>query len=356
MALLDFMPLSVSLSISFSSDYYHAHAGSRFTEDVLAHPLARYEQKVRQWEYRKATFPEMFGNEGRPNPDLGIGVPTNPRIFGCQVRYREHMDAHALPLLRPDEDPATLKLPDIQHNMQWLYDEIDVLVDHGWNKHEIGLPDLQGPLNMLFRVVGDTRMLSLLARNSKAEVVHHLLDLASDLYIEVHLSLRKATGRPMKTGFTASGCTYYYLSPAQFTTFILPVIAKCEGKLGEHVGLHHCGEASTDKIEAYARYPWRSATFGFGSDLRRARELMVHPRLGPIELQCRVSPYRMLNQPAPRIREDIEWITAQVRGGPASIHLVGCPNDTPVENIHALREAVLVYNTAREREEEQEGG
>lgn len=348
------MPLYVSCSISFSSAWYHHHAGSRYTEDILGDPVARYEQSKREWECRINKYPEFFEREkdSPPRPYLGIGVPTNPKIFGCKVKFREHMDAHALPLLKPDDDPKSLKLPDVQEGMNWVYEEIDTLLDAGWKRKELGLPDLQGPLNTSMKLVGDQRMLRLIASKKRAGDVRHVLEVASDLYIEVHQSLRKATERAVDGGFTASGCTYFYISPKHFENFIIPIVKKCE-VLGE-AGLHHCGEAPTEKIEAYAKYPWRNVTFGFGSDLKLARKLMIHPKLGPIQFGCRISPFRMLNQPAEQITKDVEWILENVKGGPAGIHLVGCPNGTPEENLWALWNAVKAYNDKKAEEEEEE--
>ncbi len=76
-------------------------------------------------------------------------------------------------------------------------------------------------------------------------------------------NFEKPPERDPRGGVTVSGCTYYYLSPSKWIKFILPLIQKLE-VFGKSVGLHHCGEANTDKIEAYAQYPWSHAELGFG--------------------------------------------------------------------------------------------
>ncbi|MHA1682999.1 MAG: uroporphyrinogen decarboxylase family protein [Promethearchaeota archaeon] len=353
MALLDFLPFYISCRMSFATAYYHAHAGTCYDQEHMLDPVKRHEQEVKAWEYRVNKYPEFFEHEknSKPRPYLGVGVPTNPKIFGCTVHYRPHMDAHALTYLGEGENPMSLKVPDIQANMQWLYEEIDALVDRGWKKEEIRLPDLQGPLNTSMKLVGDNRMLKLIAQRKKEEVVRHILDVASDLYTEVYTSLRKATGRPEKSPWTASGCTYYYLSPFHFKKFIIPVIEKCKESMGNIVALHHCGVAPTKKIEAYAEFPWREVTLGFGSDYELARKLFIHPNLGPIVINCRISPFRMLNQTAQQIKEDVARITSGIKGGPGNIHLVGCPNNTPEENLWALWNAVKAYNDKKAEEE-----
>jgi uroporphyrinogen-III decarboxylase len=129
-------------------------------------------------------------------------------------------------------------------------------------------------------------------------------------------------------------------------------VRKCE-VLGT-IGLHHCGEAPAEKVEAYAQYPWTSVELGFGSNLRRARELIIHPKLGPVPFSCRISPYRMLNQPADQIRRDVEWICDQAKGDPVSINVVGIPLGTPDENLWAMFNAVQEYNKQKEMELEDE--
>ena len=233
--------------------------------------------------------------------------------------------------------------------MQWLFTEIDTFVEAGYRSNEIGLPDLQGELNVAMKLIGDDRLLGLIANKNREEIVRHVLDVTSDTYIHVVQELRKATGRDPRGGVTVSGCTYYYLSPSKWIKFILPLIQKLE-VFGKSVGLHHCGEANTDKIEAYAQYPWSHAELGFGSDLKRARELFTSKERGPIQLTCRVSPYRMLNQTAAQITQDVEGIIENAKGGPMSIAVVGTPNDTPEENLWAMFNAVEAYNKLKEQE------
>ena len=259
------------------------------------------------------------------------------------------MNPFAKSLLKPGDNPMDLKVPNLQDSMQWLLEEVDTLVEQGHEKKTIGLPDLQGPLNVAMKLVGDNQMLSLIARRSKAEVVEHILEVAADAYIEIYQTLRKATGRDPISNFSVSGCTYYYISPKQWTKFILPVVKKCEA-LGNGIRLHHCGEADSGRIDAYSKYPWNAVEFGFGSDLALARKVFDHPKLGALEMSCRMSPYRMLNQSADQITSDIEGIISQVKGGPASINCVGVPYGTPEENLWALWNAVDAYNKAKEAE------
>nr|MDO8086655.1 uroporphyrinogen decarboxylase family protein [Candidatus Sigynarchaeum springense] len=351
MALLPFLPLHISCGFSFASDWLYHNAGIAMDEKTMRDPLLRIERGKKEQAFLHSKYPAIFRNlpDPRGSPGLGVGVASLPMIMGCKVRFADHMDPIALPALRPDDDPMTLKVPDLDDAMQWLYREIDVLVDHGYPKHSIGLPNIQGPHNIAFRVVGDTRFLGLIGRPSKAAVVHHVLDVVSDTFIEVTKRLRRATGKPEKGPFSMAGCTYYYLSPKQWRTFELPVLEKCKA-LGD-MGLHHCGVATNDMLDNYALWPWTSVEWGFGTDLGYARQRFISSKTGPLPFSCRVSPYRMLNQPASQITADVNWIIEGVQGGPARVAVVGIPWKTPDENIFAMKRAVDAYNRKKAEEE-----
>ena len=353
--LLDFMPLYVQLGFNFAADFYHYHMGSKYTQEIMLDPQKRLEQHEQEEIFIREKYPKYY--EHRPlsvSPSLGIGVATIPRCWGCEVRFEPHMNPFAYALLSPDDDPMTLKKPNLDDSMQWLFEEIDVYTEMGYDKSRISLPDLQGPLNVAMKLVGDNRMLSLIARKKKADVVDSILEKSADIYIEVNKRLRKATDRPEKANWSVSGCTYYYLRPPQWERFIFPVIERCRRELGEGVRLHHCGEADEAKLETYSKIDWREIELGFGSDLKYARHHFINKKLGPVQISCRISPYRMLNQTAEQVQKDVQWILENVKGGPASISVVGCPYKTPEANLEALWSAVNDYNLSHADEDDED--
>ncbi len=354
MALLDYLPLNIRAGFSFASDWYYHNCGTPWDEVTMRDPVKRHAMQEKQAHFVRQKYPTFFGEDSekvRPHPSIGIGVATLPMLFGSPVRFTPNMDPIALPALAPTDDPMMLKPPDLDNEMQWLFKEIDTLIAAGWKKQEIGLPNLQGPLNIAMRVVGDTRMLNLIARKSQAATVRHILTVISDAFIDVNRILRKGLNKPPVSGFTIAGCTYAYLGPTHWLEFCLPIVKKCE-VLG-NVGLHHCGVAPAEKLEAYAHYPWTNVELGFGSDLKRARQLFIHPKLGPVPFSCRISPFRMLNQPAKQIRKDVEWICENAKGGLVSINVVGIPLGTKDENLWAMYNAVEDYNKRKEAEMEE---
>ena len=353
MALLDFMPMYIRLGISFASDYFHQHAGSIYSQEIMDDPIKRHNQKMNELKHINATYPHFaIGSYKIVGPTLGIGVPTIPKVWGCKIQYAPHLDPVAVSLLSKNDNPLDLKLPNVDDGIQWLLSEVDEFVEAGYKKETFNLPDLQGPLNVAMKLVGDGRMLSLIARKNKADVVEYILDKSAEMYIEVKKRLLEATGQKKNSAYTISGCTYYYLRPAQWTKFILPVIDRTIAEFGPMIRLHHCGEANKDQLDAYSAVDWLGVEFGFGSDLKHAREIFDTPKTGPLDLSCRISPYRMLNQTPEQIKMDVQTIIDGVQGGPASIGLVGCPNDVPIENLNALWDAVQDYIKKKEEEED----
>lgn len=360
--LLDFMPLYIRCGMSFSSNYFHHAIGSTYDEQTMKDPILRFEMEKKQEIYIREKYPTFFyideasdvENKYQARGRLGIGVATIPKSCGCEVTYRDHMNPLAKPLISRGESPLSLKMPDLDDGLCWLYEEIDKFEETGFKKGSLSLPDLQGPLNVSMKLMGDDRMLALIARKNKEKEVEHVLDIATRVYIEVNKRLRKATNRPLKSNWSVSGCTYYYLSPKKWQIYILPVIERCRSELGDGVRLHHCGKADGNKIKSYAQLKWNDCEFGFGSDLKLARKTFDYPDLGPINISCRVSPFRMLNQPAAQIREDINWIIENAKGGPMRINCVGVPHGTPEENLWAMWDAVQDYNKKKAEEEDED--
>ncbi len=311
--------------------------------------------KKRQIKTMKFRYPDIFKEmqEEKAEPSLGFGVATVPSFFGAKIRFSETMDPIALPIFEDilNSDPMHLKIPDLDSSMQFLYEEIEMLQDAGFKKSQIGLPDMQGPLNIAMRLIGDNKMISLIARPNKEKEVKHILNVTKETYIHSVKKLRKALGKPENAHISVSGCTYYYISPNQWLKYIKPNLHELETHFGD-LRLHHCGEANHERIDAYSQIQFREAEFGFGTDIRHVREKFIHPKIGPVHISCRISPYRMLNQPAEQIKKDVEYLLDAGKGGPMSISVVGIPLNTSDENIYALWNTVQNYNKRKAENEE----
>jgi uroporphyrinogen-III decarboxylase len=263
------------------------------------------------------------------------------------------MDPIALPIYETllNNDPFNLRVPDLDTEMRFLFEEIDLLLDAGFKKTQIGLPDMQGPLNIAMRLIGDKKMISLIARPNKEKEVRHILNVTKDTYIQSIKALRRALGKPENGHISVSGCTHYYIAPKHWLIYIKPIMHELETHFGD-LRLHHCGEANHERLDAYNQVQFREVEFGFGTDIKYAREKYIHPKLGPIHISCRISPYRMLNQTSEIIKQDVEYLLSAGRGGPMNISVVGAPYNTPDENIYALWNTVQKYNIEKAENEE----
>lgn len=321
-------------------------------EKFMRDPMARIANGIKERQFLHEKYPKLFPHPPNPqgSPGIGIAVVTMPMLFGSPVRFAPHMDPIALPVMKPDDNAMQLQKPNLDNSMQWLYDEIDTLVENGYDRKSIGMPNIQGPLNIAFRIIGDTKFLGLLARPSKSAVVSHIMDVVSDTFIEATQRLYKALGKPEKNAFTMAGCTYYYLNPSQWMKYEMPIVKKCQ-VLGS-ISLHHCGVATHEMLDNYAQVSWNHVEFGFGTDLKYARHKFISPKLGPLPFSCRVSPYRMLNENKAQIEKDLNWIIENVRGGPTSISCVGIPWQTPDENIYAMYDTIQRYNLSKADEDD----
>ncbi|MHA1683295.1 MAG: uroporphyrinogen decarboxylase family protein [Promethearchaeota archaeon] len=361
MNFVDYMPLYINCGISFSSDWYFHNVGLSMDEEHMKDTRKRLDYKIKARRHVENRYPEIFMPGGTPmkessiTPELGWGVVTLAHALGAKVRFDPKMDPTAIPSVDITKINIVdgIRLPNMEDALQPVFEEIDEYVEMGFQKKRIGMPNLQGPLNIAFETFGDNQVLSLLSRKKKAADAKHILEITSDAFIQSHKILRRELGRSKKSQWTAAGCTYVYLAPRTFRDFVKPVLEKCVDELGP-VALHHCGTANDDQIDAYSEITWNAYEFGFGTDLARAREKIVNEKLGPLQMSCRVSPYRMLNQSHAQIKKDVEWIIEKGKGGPQSISVVGCPNGTPNENIYAMWNAIQDHNRRKAEEDEDE--
>ncbi|MBD3187081.1 hypothetical protein GF325_09655 [Candidatus Bathyarchaeota archaeon] len=361
MAILDFMPLFIQAGVSFSSDWYYHEAGLSMDENTMTDPAKRLEYKVNAIRYDERRFPKIFMPSGSPraestiSPGLGWGVTTLASCLGARIRFNPKMDPTAIPQvdihdINVFEDIA---VPEMHDALAPVFRDVDAYVDMGFRKGQIGLPNLQGPLNIAFESYGDNQIMSFLGRKNKEDHVKHILGVTSETFMQAHEILRKELGRPAQARWTVAGCTYYYLSPRTWKKYIIPVLHECIDRLGP-VSLHHCGVANAAQLQAYSEITWQGLEFGFGTDICMARRTITNEKLGPLNISCRMSPYRMLNQNAAQIKADVEWLIEKGVGGPQRIAVVGCPHGTPDKNIYAMWDTIEAHNRRKAEEEGEE--
>ncbi|MHA1698126.1 MAG: uroporphyrinogen decarboxylase family protein [Promethearchaeota archaeon] len=362
MSILEFLPLYIDCGISFASDWFYYNAGLSMDEKTIRSTKLRLEYKKRATSFLEQRYPHIFMRDGKPKPesvirpDLGWGVVTLASLLGARIRFDPKMDPTPIPTvdIKKINIIRDIKALDMAEALAPIFKEIDEYMDMGFSKREIGFPNMQGPLNIAFETFGDNQMLSLLGRKSREAEVRHILDVTTTAFVDAYKILRKELKRSRRESWTVAGCTYYYLSPRIWKKYVHPVLERYMDELESVVNLHHCSTATPDQIKTYASIKWHGLEFGFGTDISFVRRTIINDKVGPLNISCRISPYRMLNQPAEQIQKDVEWLIRVGKGGPQRIAVVGCPYGTPEENIHALWSTVQEFNKQKAEEEEEE--
>ncbi|MBN2151361.1 MAG: hypothetical protein JW839_07950 [Candidatus Lokiarchaeota archaeon] len=358
--LLDFMPLAVPLHFSFSANWYFRHSEGRirYTKDVLLDdPASKARQDLDGARLRHSFLPEMFPDpvEARPSVGLGIGLATIPHfVYGAPAVYFPYQEPWTDVLVRPGEDPlsavAALDESRLEERYVPLANQRDALLRQYSPKDvNIGPPDQQGPMNLLFKLVGERIYHYMLKRKG---VAHQLFENITETFVNSHRYFRRLL-RGIKPGqkapFQVAECCSYLESPALVEEYNLKYDTRCGEELGP-MWLHSCGE-STHNLEAFAKFKIVSAELGFGTDLQKARQLLVQEGIGPVPFICRINPKRLLSLKPSEVEKDVAYILDAVRGGPASIASVGVDYGTPRENLLAAMGRVKRYHDEKAEQE-----
>jgi hypothetical protein len=358
--LLDFMPLNVPISFSFSANWYFKQSQGRiyYTKDVLLDdPASKARIDVDGANLRHGFLPELFPApaKARPSVSLGIGLATIPHfVYGAPARYFPYQEPWTDTLAKPGENPLVVVAAIDETRIEELYaplaNQKDALLRQYSPKDvSVGPPDQQGPMNLLFKLVGERIYHYML---KKKDIAHQLFENITATFVNSHRYFRKLVygmKAGQKTTFQVAECCSYLESPALVEEFNLKYDTRCADELGP-MRLHSCGE-STHNLEAFSKFNIVWAEFGFGTDLKKARRLLVQHDIGPVPFSCRINPKRLLSLKPADIVKDVEFILDGVKGGPASIASVGVDHGTPRENLLAAMDRVKQYNDEKAAEE-----
>jgi uroporphyrinogen-III decarboxylase len=354
--LSDILPLTVPPGTSFSSQWMARNAGWSCLKEDQLDPTKQCAMKLDVETALHRIFPEIY--KGKPNadnskrkPNLSIsptGTVTMAEVFGCEIKYTKELDPWAIPIVKDDSDALSIRLPNMDDRLHWLAENHDRFKSVYPNA-SFNAPDLQGPLNIAYKLCGD-KIFQYIRRESKKNIGHHLMQVVTDSYIEAQKWVRKLLGKPARMEFQIAECTSFFVGPKTFEEFNFHYDLQAIKELGP-VRIHSCGLTTNVKLDIIATFPnLASVELGFGTDLKYARQVFQSKERGRLPISARVEPKRMMNEPPSQIRADVNWIIENAKGGPLSINCVGVPYETPKENILAMYKTCWEYDERHAKE------
>lgn len=340
---------AVMANTEFSSRWLAKNVGWSFEREIYEDPLKWIKLKKKYHEVLNEMFPEIYPTiPGKITTILGgPGIATMSMLFGCEIKYSKEIEPWAMPIIPNKIRPLQLKMPNINDSFLYLAEQYDKIREVFGRKVKIMEPDLQGPLNIAFKLCGD-KIFQYIGIKSKKHIGRHVMQVATDTYIEAYKWIRRLLKQKARKPFVISECTSYFISPRTFEEFNLFYDSKAAKELGP-IFVHSCGETSNEKIKLFTKiHEFTGAELGFGTDLKYARTIFKNENANPL-IYARIDPRRMLSETSQQIREDVNWILRTGQGGPLTISCVGVPYGTPRENIHALHDTCWTYNEQKKK-------
>ncbi|TXT67564.1 MAG: hypothetical protein BAJALOKI1v1_50004 [Promethearchaeota archaeon] len=326
----------VACNIGFSSKWLACNVNWDYQQETINDPMKRIEMVKSFYEYFNANFSEIYPEIPRKlTINIGeIGVHTMPKLFGCKIKYSKEVEPWALPIIPNKINPMKLRIPNIEEGLRYLTIEYEKIREQYGRKIKVIAPDLQGPLNIAYRLCGKS-IFYYIRIPSKKEIGHHIMKVITDTYIEVHKWIRKLLGERIRKAFVISECTSLYVSPHTFKEFNLKYDTMAAEELGP-ILVHSCGETTNEKLELFTQIPnFIGAELGFGTDLKHARKLFIGDHSNPLLIIARIDPLDMLKNNPNEIERKVKDILSRAQGGPLMLSVLEVPYGTPKENIIA---------------------
>ncbi|MBD3341713.1 MAG: hypothetical protein GF353_21590 [Candidatus Lokiarchaeota archaeon] len=342
------MIYNIISNTEFSSKWKVYNAGWDYRKIKISDPLLRIEMINKLNLELHKQFPEVYKKKKRKiQVNLGeFGVTTMPRLFGCEIKYSREVEPWGLPIIPEKLEPMKLKVPNIEDGLLWLAEEYDKIRDAYGRKIQVLIPDMQGPMNIAYKLCGD-RFFQFIGIKSKKEIGHHIMQVVTETYIQAYQWIKKLLKQKPQKTFIVSECTSYFVSPQLFEEFNLKYDIKAAKQLGP-IFVHSCGLTENRKIELFTKLPGlMGAELGYGSDLKYARRTLIlktNKEEKPLLIIARIDPRDMFNLSDKEIKERINKLICQAADGPLMISVLGIPYKTPKENVITFHKTCEEYN------------
>ena len=332
----------VPVGLIFSPNWWFRNYGISFEEPFYLDRRQRIQNDVTM---RRALY-ERFGlgePDPEPRPVIGsmhiAGGFVLPALFGVTIRFQRNEAAWPLPRNLSREQILALQPPEIESTwpMNLILADMEALeLEFGY---VIGDLNTAGLVNTGLELRGQELFLDML---EAPDVVDHLFSVLAQTQAKVARSIQERTGtsslavnRSIAAAdpsiYLHSNCSVQMISPQHYRQALLKHECRLASELRPY-GIHHCGK----NLQLYASsYAETGAVFydvGWGSDVAKCSRL-----LPGAFFNLRLSPVRMLQEPAAVIRSDIASLLAAAEGhekvGLCSINMDA---DTPDENVREL--------------------
>ncbi len=335
---------NVPVEFVFNPNWWFRNYGISFDRQFYFDKEARIANDVLM---RRALY-ERFGlGEPHPQPRPVIGSMhvaggfVVPALLGVEIRFAPNEAPWQVSSNLSREHVLALKVPELESTwpMNELIRQMDSLREEFG--YVVGDVNTDGVLNTALQVRGQQLFVDML---EDVALVEHLFAVVAETQASVLEYLRQRTGTCSvavnrsilnvdPTLYIHPNCSVQMISPALFQQRLLP----CELLLARRLrpyGVHHCGNNTHLFAHLYAQTGARFLDVGWGSDVSRVRATLPQTFLN-----LRLSPMRMLNEPASTIREDVARLLAAA-GDKQNVG-VCCINmdyGTPDGNVRAVLE------------------
>lgn len=242
----DDMPLHVN------TPTYFCFGSNDKPADYFTNPSSMYQYQASGYEKHLRSVEDDYVPYFMPW--FGTGVLAS--AFGANIRMPEVAGddpAVSGPCIQSPNDVARLRLPDPQHDglMPRVLDAIDYAV----SQHDlpVGLTDMQGPLDTLGSLCGQTRLFEWMYDDP--HMVHELFDLVTDAFIQWVKVQKDHIGEPLDSsnglqglhspgiGVWESDDDMVMVGAKLYREFVVPCVSRIFDAFGGG-SVHFCGRGT----------------------------------------------------------------------------------------------------------------
>lgn len=337
----------IPVEFVFNPNWWFRNYGISFDRPFYFDPE---ERNANDLLMRRALYERFSLGEPDPQPRPVIGSMhvaggfVVPALLGVEISFAKNEAPWQVSSNLSREQVLALKAPSLEST--WPVSDLIRQMDSLREKFGYVLGDFNtdGVINTALQVRGQQLFVDML---EDVELVQHLFAVVAETQARVVECVRQRTGTCSLAVnrsilnvdpalYVHGNCSVQMISPALYQKRLLPYELLLARRLRPY-GIHHCGNNAHLFAPLYAQTDLRFLDVGWGSDVSQIRAALPQTFLN-----LRLSPMRMLNEPADVIREDVGRRLATA-GDPANVGIccINMDYGTPDENVRAVIEAAL---------------